>query len=220
MVVGYIRDTSPYTSVEKQRQALLDAGCEVIYTDTAATRRDPRPGWHKCLDALTSGGTLVVYRLDRLGVSLNEVVAALHLLMLKDVEVLSLEEGLSTVNPHIQNAFRALVQCEDTLRSERSQRSLDNARKEGQVGGRRPALSAEEVQTARERYREGIGLKELSRRYGVAYNTIKAAVRGQGIYEQNVREAHNVAGKETTSNVKESHAGNTTEPRRPLGESK
>jgi DNA invertase Pin-like site-specific DNA recombinase len=79
MLIGYVyaSKNDPAQAPGPQIDALIAAGVapDRIHTDLAPDRREVRPGWRKCLNALKPGNTLVVWKLDRLGSGLSRLVA-------------------------------------------------------------------------------------------------------------------------------------------------
>jgi DNA invertase Pin-like site-specific DNA recombinase len=82
MLVGYMRVSKADggQATDLQRDALLAAGVDPrhLYEDMASGKLDDRPGLAACLKALREGDTLLVWKLDRLGRSLNHLVSTVH----------------------------------------------------------------------------------------------------------------------------------------------
>lgn len=76
MRIGYARVSTQDQNLDFQRDALKQAGCEKIITDTASGAKAARPGLDKVREFLRAGDTLVVWRLDRLGRSLKDLIAS------------------------------------------------------------------------------------------------------------------------------------------------
>ena len=74
MTIGYARVSTFDQNLDLQRDALLAAGCERIVEDTASGKDADRPGMNSLKDLLRPGDHLVVWRLDRLGRSLRELI--------------------------------------------------------------------------------------------------------------------------------------------------
>ena len=74
MLIGYARVSTEEQKLDLQREALRDAGCERIFEDTAGGAAE-RPALSQALAQLRAGDTLVVWRLDRLGRSLKDLIA-------------------------------------------------------------------------------------------------------------------------------------------------
>ncbi|MEI7100451.1 recombinase family protein, partial [Klebsiella pneumoniae] len=72
--IGYVRVSTDDQHLDLQRDALQQAGCGVIYEEAASGKNTARPEFEQCRKALRAGDTLVVWRLDRLGRSLPDLV--------------------------------------------------------------------------------------------------------------------------------------------------
>ncbi len=72
--IGYARVSTDDQHLDLQRDALFQAGCQVIYEEAASGKSAARPELEQCRKALRDGDTLVVWRLDRLGRSLPDLV--------------------------------------------------------------------------------------------------------------------------------------------------
>ena len=66
MLIGYARVSTDDQTLDLQRDALKEAGCERIFEDTGGGTAE-RPNLQQALSHLRVGDTLVVWRLDRLG---------------------------------------------------------------------------------------------------------------------------------------------------------
>lgn len=143
-LVGYARVSTEDQELALQRDALRAAGCctEWIFVDKVSGARTQRPGLDACLDALESGDTLVVWRLDRLGRSMPHLVALIQDLLGKGIAFRSLCDGAidttSASGELIFHIFSALAQFERRLIQERTKAGLTAARARGRKGGRRP----------------------------------------------------------------------------------
>jgi len=94
---GYARVSTVEQNMDLQLAALNAAGCETILTDEGFSGADfSRPGLTKMLRALRRGDTLTVWRLDRLGRSLFELLTLVRDLNERGVEFRSLSESLDT----------------------------------------------------------------------------------------------------------------------------
>ena len=143
-VIGYMRISTPDQDVSVQRDALRRVGCPdaLVFMDTASGARAARPGLEACLQALTPGDTLVVWRLDRLGRSMAHLVTLIEELLRRQVRFRSLCDGaIDTTTASgelIFHIFSALAQFEQRLIQERTRAGLAAARARGRKGGRKP----------------------------------------------------------------------------------
>jgi DNA invertase Pin-like site-specific DNA recombinase len=134
MLIGYARVSTLDQHLHLQEDALKKAGCERIFTDTASGAKSERPGLSQVLDALRSGDTLVVWKLDRLGRSLKHLVETVQALSEKEVGFRSLQESIDTTTSGgklIFHIFAALAEFERDIIRERTNAGLAAARARG-----------------------------------------------------------------------------------------
>ena len=146
VLIGYARVSTHDQNLDLQRDALTAAGCERVIVDTISGAASARPGLAKLKDILRAGDTLVVWRLDRLGRSLKDLIDWVGHLETREVGLRSLHEAIDTTSPAGRltfHLFGALAEFERTLIRERTQAGLAAARARGRKGGRRPALNAD-----------------------------------------------------------------------------
>jgi DNA invertase Pin-like site-specific DNA recombinase len=170
--------------MDLQLDALKEAGCEKIYTDELSGAKSDRPGLQEAIDYVRPGDTLVVWRLDRFGRSLKDLVTKVERLREKDVGFKSLKENIDTTSSagklqfHI---FSALAEFERDLNRERTMAGLRAARARGRVGGRPRALSEEElpqVQTLMEN--PDISTRQICERFEISKATLYRYVGPNG----------------------------------------
>ena len=99
MKIGYCRVSTDDQNPDLQLSALKRAGCRKIFTDKATGAHVKRPELEKCLKALTAGDTLIVWKLDRLGRSLRDLITLLDDLKARSVAFRSLTEAIDTATP-------------------------------------------------------------------------------------------------------------------------
>ena len=97
-LIGYARVSTGDQDASAQRDALEQAGCIRIFSDTASGARAERPQLARLFDQLRGGDTVVVWRLDRLGRSLADLIAAVARLEERDVAFKSLQESIDTTS--------------------------------------------------------------------------------------------------------------------------
>jgi DNA invertase Pin-like site-specific DNA recombinase len=143
--IGYARVSTLDQSLSMQIQELETAQCVKVFHDKVSGSKGDRPGLDKCLKSLKSGDTLVVWRLDRLGRSMQHLVSIVTKLKERDIAFKSLTDGdidTSTASGElIFNIFSALAQFERELIRERTKAGLKAARARGKKGGRKPLSS-------------------------------------------------------------------------------
>ncbi|WP_455115536.1 recombinase family protein [Roseobacter weihaiensis] len=132
------------------------AGCERIFDDKVSGAKSERPGLVKALELLRDGDTLVVWRLDRMGRSLKDLIERAEELKDMGVGLKSLQESIDTTTSGGQlifHMFGALAEFERNLIRERTEAGLRAARARGRKGGRKKALDRKKRVHAVELYR-------------------------------------------------------------------
>lgn len=148
MRIGYARVSTLDQSLDLQQDALRAAGCERIFMDKASGGKAERPGLTEALGYTRQGDVLVVYKLDRLGRSLKELIALVGRLNDAGIGFLSLQESIDTTTSGgrlIFHVFGALAEFERALIRERTQAGLAAARARGRQGGRPKILTEAQV---------------------------------------------------------------------------
>ncbi|HBP6601303.1 TPA: recombinase family protein [Pseudomonas aeruginosa] len=174
---GYARVSTDDQTTALQADALKQAGCSRVYEDKASGKASmARPQLEECLADLREGDTLVVWRLDRLGRSLPDLVRIVTELEQKGVAFESLTERIETSSASgklIFHVFAALAEFERNLIRERTKAGLAAARVRGRVGGRKPKLDAKQIRQIKALLRDrNTSVTELAKDYGVSRTTI------------------------------------------------
>ncbi|MFC5601465.1 recombinase family protein [Deinococcus cellulosilyticus] len=151
--VGYARVSTRDQNLDSQIDALKAAGCRRIFKDTLTGSKADRPGLGEALNYLREGDTLVVWKLDRLGRSLQNLIETVKLLEARGIHLLVLTEGINTNSANgllFFHIFGALAEFEREVIRERTHAGLQAARARGRKGGRKPSLSPEKQKMALE----------------------------------------------------------------------
>jgi DNA invertase Pin-like site-specific DNA recombinase len=144
MKIGYIRVSKHEQNEALQRDALKEAGCEKYFSDVMTGSNFERKGLEQLLAFARSGDTMIVWKLDRLGRSLKDLIETLNLLKDRGVDFISLTEKIDTTTPGGKLIFHlmgALAEFERDLIRERTNAGLAAARARGHVGGRPKKLA-------------------------------------------------------------------------------
>jgi DNA invertase Pin-like site-specific DNA recombinase len=182
MQIGYARVSTQEQTLDLQQDALAQAGCERVFTDTVSGSQDERPGLSDALSHLRSGDTLVVWRLDRLGRSLRHLIETVTDLSQRDVGFRSLTEQIDTTTPGgklVFHVFGALAEFERDLIRERTQAGLQAARARGRVGGRPKALDdPKKLAMAKQLYADPTNaIDDICRTLGISRTTFYRYVK-------------------------------------------
>jgi DNA invertase Pin-like site-specific DNA recombinase len=176
MRVGYARVSTQDQTPALQLDALASAGCERVFTERASGAQRERPSLVAALDYMRPGDTLVIWKLDRLARSLKQLIETVEALSARDIGLRSLTEAIDTTTAGgrlIFHVFGALAEFERGVIRERTCAGLEAARARGRVGGRPPALSADDLAVAKALLRDpGITVEQAAKRLGVAPSTL------------------------------------------------
>ncbi len=155
MLIGYARISTQDQTLNLQLDALAQAGCEKVYKDTASGAQVQREGLQQALEHLRAGDTLVVWRLDRLGRTLKQLIELITQLNTRNIGFKSLQEQIDTTTSGgklIFHIFGALAEFERDVIKERTQAGLQAARARGRKGGRPRALNPKQAALAQSLY--------------------------------------------------------------------
>jgi len=191
MKVGYARVSTEDQNLHMQEDALKNAGCEEIYTDIASGSKSQRPGLDKALAYIREGDTLVVWKLDRLGRSIQHLIQTMTLLEERKISFKCLQESIDTATSGgklIFHIFSALAEFERDLIRERTHAGLKAARVRGRMGGRPPMLDNRQINRMIEMYDEQKNtVAEICKIYDISrpsfYNYLKK--KKQALVEEN-----------------------------------
>lgn len=145
-LIGYARVSSEGQDLSLQIDALENAGCIRIFEDKVSGSKSARKGLDECLSSLKEGDTLVIWRLDRLGRSLQHLVSLMTELKERGIGLKSIQDGsfdTSANSELLYGIFASIAQFERRLISERTHAGLVSARARGRKGGRKP-ISADD----------------------------------------------------------------------------
>jgi DNA invertase Pin-like site-specific DNA recombinase len=187
MLIGYARvSTHEQTlNLQQDQDALTNAGCTKIFTDTASGAQTERIGLDEALNYVRNGDTLVVWRLDRLGRSLPHLISTMTDLENRGIGFKSLTENIDTTTSGgklIFHIFGALAEFERNLIRERTNAGLTAARARGRIGGRPKALTPEQRRIAQALYDDPKNsIKDICRTLKVSKVTLYRYIKtGEG----------------------------------------
>lgn len=175
MIYGYARVSTNHQDTELQLTALKSAGCEKIFEEHASGRKSNRPVLKRLIATMQLGDELVVWKLDRLGRSMRNLVLLVDELRQRGIHFRSLTDSIDTSSPmgrFIFHIMSALAEMERELIVERTRAGLAAAREKGRVGGRRPKLSTEQWAQAGRLIANGVDRKQVAIIYDVAVCTL------------------------------------------------
>lgn len=184
MFIGYARVSTEDQHLHLQTDALKQAGCEKIFADEISGAAGERPGLTDALTFMRQGDTLVVWRLDRLGRSLKDLIARVEDLQQRQVEFRSLTEDIDTSTSggkFMFHLFSALAEFERDLIRERTLAGLKAARARGRLGGRPRIMAADKIQMAATLMQSGrASIHDICKNLGISRTTLYRHVGPKG----------------------------------------
>ena len=175
MLIGYARVSTADQDLTLQLDALTKAGCEKLFTDKASGAKINRPGLAEALRFARAGDTLVIWKLDRLGRSIQGLIALAADLSARGIDFRSLTDGFDTSTASGRLLFHILAsvaEMERELVKERTIAGLAAARAKGGKGrGRKSALTPDKLDSARKLLAAGDKPAQVAKLLGVGLST-------------------------------------------------
>ena len=181
--VGYARVSTDEQLLDLQLGALKKYGCGKIYQEhiSGGRGRKERPQLADCLSNIRSGDTLVVWRLDRLGRSLKDLIEIVGELDRLGVGLVSLRENIDTTSATgrlIFHVFASLAQFERELIQERTKAGVEAARARGRKGGRPQKLNDREKAMVRTLMADPKNsVQDIAKQFGVSRSMLYRVVQ-------------------------------------------
>jgi DNA invertase Pin-like site-specific DNA recombinase len=175
MLIGYARVSTQDQNLDLQHEALKQAGCEKLYEDKISGLRADKPGLEQALKQLREGDTFVVWKLDRLGRSVKNLIEFTNQLEKNKVHFKSLTDHIDTSSPTGRFFFHimaSLAQMERELIVERTRAGLRAAKQRGRIGGRKRRMTDSKIESAKKLLADGIPPKEVAGNLGISIPTL------------------------------------------------
>jgi DNA invertase Pin-like site-specific DNA recombinase len=175
MLIGYARVSTQDQNLELQIDALTKAGCKKIFDDKISGSRAERPGLTKALEMLREDDTLVVWKLDRLGRSVKNLVNLVSELHKQGIQFKSLTDAIDTGTPSGRVFFHvmaSLAEMERELTVERTRAGLEVARQLGRKGGRKRQMTDSKIESAKKLLANGVPPRDVAKNLGVSVPTL------------------------------------------------
>jgi DNA invertase Pin-like site-specific DNA recombinase len=175
MLIGYARVSREDQKLELQLQALNDAGCDRVFSDKKSGSQKHRKGLEDALSHLRTGDILVVWKLDRLGRTVKQLVDLVEELEGKGINFKSVKDNIDTTTSAGRFFFHlmaSLAQMERELIVERTKAGLEAAKKLGRVGGRKRVMTESKIKSAKKLLQSGVVPKDVAEDLGVSVATL------------------------------------------------
>lgn len=189
MKIGYARVSTRDQNLDAQLDALKKDGCKKIYQEKISGAKKDRPELQRLLDNMRSGDEVIVWKLDRLGRSLPDLVSIVNQLNEVGVGFRCIQDSyIDTTTPQgklVFHIFASLADFEREIIRERTKAGLDAARARGRLGGRPKGLSKKAQQkamAAETLYKEQkLTTQQICDELGIARSTLYRYLRVRGM---------------------------------------
>jgi DNA invertase Pin-like site-specific DNA recombinase len=176
MLIGYARVSTQDQKMALQLDALKAAGCKKVYRDTASGVREDRKGLSEAIGYARKGDCIVIWKLDRLGRSLKQLIEIITRLNSLGIGLKSLQESIDTTTSGgklIFHVFGALAEFERDVIRERTRAGLKAARARGRKGGRPRIMDAKKIQMAKAMLKDkNNSIADICRTLGLSKSTL------------------------------------------------
>jgi DNA invertase Pin-like site-specific DNA recombinase len=182
-LIGYARVSKQDQNLDLQMDALKLAGCSSLYCDKLSGAVTDRPNLQQAIDSCKPGDTLVVWKLDRLGRSLQHLIETVTLLGNRGVGFRTISDGIDTTTSGgklIFHIFGALAEFERSVIISRTVAGLKAARERGRVGGRPKAIDSGKGAVARNLINAGSTREDVAAMIGVGVSTLRRHLNQTG----------------------------------------
>lgn len=180
MKYGYARVSTEDQNPAMQLAALKKAGCTKLFKDEVTGAHVNRPALTRCLKTLQTGDTLIVWKLDRLGRSLRDLIHMLDGFKQQRIKFKSLTEAIDTETPTGRAMWQmigVLAELERSLITERTRAGVKDAQRRGVKFGRKVKLTADKLTHARKLIDHGRTPTEAAKIVGVSRATLYGALQ-------------------------------------------
>lgn len=200
MIIGYARVSTAVAAAQDQNldlqtDELTKLGCQKIYQENVSSGKE-RLQLMKMIETLREGGSVMVWKLDRLARSLKELINLVETFSVKKVNFTSINDSIDTSTVQgrlLLNIFGSLAEFErDTIR-ERTKAGLSVAKARGRMGGKKKGLSPEarkKAETAVMSYQQKKSAVEIAGIIGVGRATVYRYLEEMG-QQRNLQDADN-----------------------------
>ncbi|MDR4942996.1 recombinase family protein [Bacillus wiedmannii] len=191
MIFGYARVSTKKQSLDMQLDELKRYGCEEIITEKESGAKKDRKELQLLLSKLRKDDTLVVYKLDRLGRTMHQLVNLLQEFNEKGIHFVSIKDGIdtsTTMGRFLFHIFGAMAEMEREVINERVISGVAAAKARGREGGRKKAHTPQQIQGMMEMLDAGKTKVEVCEMFDVARATLYRYIREREMSLKNLKE--------------------------------
>ncbi len=177
MKIGYARVSTGLQNLDLQQDSLKNYGCEKIFTDKVSGTKSNRPGLESAIEFARSGDVVVVWRLDRLGRNMEDLISIVNALNNRGISFHSIQENItmdksSSTGQLLFHLFAAFAEFERNLILERSAAGRVAARARGRLGGRPEKLNDSDIKLLKTLVENGTPIKTIAEKWNVSRTTV------------------------------------------------
>lgn len=177
MKIGYARVSTGLQNLDLQQDSLTNYGCEKIFTDKVSGAKSNRPGLESTIEFARSGDVVVVWRLDRLGRNMEDLISIVNALNNRAISFHSIQENItmdksSSTGQLLFHLFAAFAEFERNLILERSAAGRVAARARGRLGGRPEKLNDSDIKLLKTLVENGTPIKTIAEKWNVSRTTV------------------------------------------------
>lgn len=177
MKIGYARVSTGLQNLDLQQDSLTNYGCEKIFTDKVSGAKSNRPGLESAIEFARAGDVVVVWRLDRLGRNMEDLISIVNALNNRGISFHSIQENItmdksSSTGQLLFHLFAAFAEFERNLILERSAAGRIAARARGRLGGRPEKLTDSDLKLLKTLVDSGTPIKTIAEKWNVSRTTI------------------------------------------------
>ena len=178
MKIGYARASAQDQNIKIQSDELKKYGCEKIIKEKVLDKNFERPELNKMIATLQKGDVVVVWKLDKIGKSLRNLIELITEFKNKGVAFVSLHDNINTATPNgklIFNIFSSLADFEREAMRERTLVGLAAAKERGIIGGRKAGLSPaamEKAKIAKKLFDKNTSAEAIAKQIGTSRATV------------------------------------------------
>tara|TARA_R110002167_G_scaffold9519_2_gene43356 strand:+ start:1990 stop:2592 length:603 start_codon:yes stop_codon:yes gene_type:complete len=188
MKYGYARVSTKDQNLDLQIDALKKSGCQKIFKETASGAKTSRPKLDELLSIIQKDDVVVIWKLDRMGRSLQHLIKIVNELNEKGIGITSLQDPIDTTTAQgrlMFNMFASLAEFEKDIIYERTMAGLSSARARGRMGGRPKGLSKsaqEKACVAEALYKQGeLSTEQIAKQLGVSRTTMYKYLKSRNV---------------------------------------
>jgi DNA invertase Pin-like site-specific DNA recombinase len=195
MMIGYARVSTQEQNLDLQTDELTKLGCEKIYQEKVSSGKE-RPQLMKMIEHLREGDSVIVWKLDRLGRTVKELINLMEVFQAKKINFISIKDSIDTSTIQgrlLLNIFASLAEFERDIIHERTKAGLSAAKARGRSGGRKKGLTPEAMKKAEIAvmlYKQQKSATEIAGIIGVGRATVYRYLEEMG-QERNLQNTNN-----------------------------